>query len=1071
VVGQRSRSGDSAHVAVDDAVERVVPCSFAQERFWVFDRLFPGTSFHVEYLTFDFAPDVDVDALRRALTSLAARHEPLRSGIVVVDGIPCQAVLRPDEVDLTVLDVRHLPPDRADDEARRRREEASLEPFDLGGGASLRAVLVVARGASTLILSTHQLFFDAWSRQIVAEDLSHLYRCEVAGSGPALPPLRVAYGDYARWQRRHFGGPDGEAALGRWVEALAGSPLVVPFPTDRERPAERSFEPAVVSFTIGTGAGRRMRRLVRDAGTTPFAGFLAALVVLLQRYTGEDDLIVGTYTWGRTHEELERLVGLFVNIVPVRVDGSGQPTFEDLVGRVHRSLLANHDRGEVPYERLVDRLVDDRDLRRAPIVQVVLSFLHAAGAAGAAEIAVRAGHEGVGSVAAILDIELELSEEDDGGYVGWLTFPSDIFDRATMERVAAHLVAIVDHVGHAPDTAVEDVRLATDDELGHVMAMGRGAHRVTPGATIHQLLGEQAARTPSRPAVVAGDEVVTYGRLAVSSNRIAHVLLESGATVGEVIGVHLRRGALLPAVLLGVLEAGGAFLLLDPDLPPLRLSHLVEDAGIRTVITEPALAGDARRLAGHVQVVVIDAAHLDGPPAAAVPTRATADSLAHVVYTSGSTGTPNGVEASHRATVSQLAWLDQLAPLQPGERCAHRTPLSFIDTIGEVFRPILSGATLVVVDHEAATDPRRLIDVVAEQRIARLTMVPSLLAAILEQPGVVGGLAGVRECFVSGEPVTPALARRFAELLPGARLWNLYGSTEVLDVTADLVSEGTDAVVVGKPLANAEAVVVDARGRLAPIGVPGELLLGGPSLATGYRGKPALTAERFVPHPLEPDGPLVYRSGDRVRWRSDGALQFLGRLDDQVKVRGHRIEIGEIEGLLRQHPAVAEAAVVARRGPNRSSARLDAYVVVVSPEPPLSTLRAFLRARLPAAVVPTGFAVVGTFARTPSGKVDRRALPPIDATAPPDEPREQLRGPTETIVARAWSDVLGVPDLGRHSNFFELGGESLAAVQVVAMLSDEIGAEVPLRLVFEWPVLAEFSTALADARAGHGDPR
>ncbi|AEV85018.1 thioester reductase [Actinoplanes sp. SE50] len=968
-----------------------IPLSYAQQRLWLLDQLQPGTTEYLASTVLRLTGPLDEPALRRALDTLVARHEVLRTRYPLRDGDPVQVIDDPAPVDLTRLDLRAL--DRARAEARLAAlGTTDRQPVDLADGPVLRATLArLGPHEHALALTIHHIATDGWSDGLLVDELIRLY------AGHRFPgPPALQYADVALWQRT--GAPLDEH-LAFWRDRLAGL-VPVELPADRPRPPVRDPAGAFLPFVIPAPVARKLSELARRRGATTFQAALAGYLILLSRYTGLDDIAVGTTVAGRDHPQVQDLPGLFVNTVVLRADLSGSPSYSDVLDRVRDVTLDAHAHQDLPFERLVEELAPGRDPSRTPLFSTM--FLMDDTPATVREAGgLRFERIPVGESSAKFDLTVAIAERPDGSLAGGITYATALFDRATVERLAGHLGQLLAGAVADPRSPADRLDLLTAGELRQLTRGGNGSVQTYPGGTLPALLEAQAAGTPTATALRYEGREWTYAEVNARANRIAHHLRGLGAGPESVVAVELPRGADLVFALLGVLKAGAAYLPLDPEHPADRRAFMAQDAGARIVVTERLLA-DA------------EGGDDSDPVSGVTPAHA-----AYVIYTSGSTGRPKGVLIEHRAIVNRLQWMQQTYRLDAGDRVLQKTPAGFDVSVWEFFWPLLTGATLVVARPGGHRDPAYLAALIAAERITTLHFVPSMLRAFLAEP--CGTLPSVRRIICSGEALPADLADAVHERI-GGELHNLYGPTETaVDVTALRCLPG-EPVTIGRPIANTSAYIVDDRGRPQPVGVPGELLIGGVQVARGYIGRPGLTADRFVPDPFGADpGGRLYRTGDLARHRPDGTIEYLGRLDHQVKIAGQRIELGEVETVLRECPGVTDAAAAVADG------QLVGYVVT---DTSVDDIRAHLRRRLPEAMIPARWAVLAALPLTGSGKLDRRALPDPDAPVPTGA-YDAPHGEVENLLAGEFGAALGIAKVGRHDSFFQLGGDSMRAIRVV----------------------------------------
>ncbi len=1029
-----------------------LPLSYAQQRVWFlqkFDPKSPAYNVPAEVVGNEHTrPDV----LARALGELLKRHEILRTRVVTREGEPFQVVEPYRPVTLPVVDLTSLDGDDWVRETGRLAREEAGRPFDLERGPLVR-FFYLERYPDTpvLVLTQHHIVTDRWSLGLLARELSALHRRLQGGESDDLPELPVQYPDFALWQRRWLEGPLLEKQLAYWKPQLEGALPVLSLPTDRPRPKARTYRGAWRWLELGKDLSEQVKQLSRDSGVTLFNTLLAAFYVLLHRYSRETDISVGTPVTGRSRKELENLIGLFVNTLVLRCDLSGEPSFRELLVRVRSVALDAFSHADMPFEKLVEALQPERDESRSPLFQVMFVLQNAPASVEVERIDaifLRA------SGATMFDMTLTVSESAEG-LTATCEYATDLFDASTIDRMLSHYRRLLEAVLLSPDVPVGELALLGDDErrLGLTVWNDTDA-RFPEDATLHALFEEKAREAPSDVAVVAGEAILTYEELDFRSNRLARKLRSLGVARGTLVGVSLPRSVDIPVALFGILKAGGAYVPLDPHFPESRLRFMEQDS----------------RLALRIDAGWLDSEResLERESPEPLPAAATADDLAYVIYTSGSTGMPKGVAVSHRSVVNFLTSMRRQPGLSPADVLLSVTTLSF-DIAGlELYLPLTTGARVVLASAEAALDARELSRLIENAGATVLQATPATWRLLLD--GGWQGREGLR-MLCGGEALTRELARELLSL--GGPLWNLYGPTETTIWSAIHRVESTEnGVPIGRPIANTRMYVVDERLELVPAGVVGELVIGGEGVARGYLGRPDLTADRFVPDPFAAKpGERLYRTGDLARFRADGTFECLGRKDQQVKVRGFRVELSEIESALLEHEGVREAIVVAREAPE--GRRLAAFVTVSGPTlVTAALLRGHLRERLPAYMVPGHFATLEALPLTPNGKVDRRAL----AERREDEPHpetlfEAPRTPIEESVSEVFRQILGMRNVSIHDNFFELGGHSLLATQVISRLMTRFGVEIPLRLLFAGPTVAALAAVVVDLiarREGNG---
>ncbi|HEX5872905.1 MAG TPA: amino acid adenylation domain-containing protein, partial [Longimicrobium sp.] len=805
-------------------------------------------------------------------------------------------------------------------------------------------------------------------------------------------------------------------------------------------------------FRLSAADTAALRELARRDGATLFMVLLAAWQALLARWSGQDDVVVGTPIAGRTRMETEGLIGFFVNTLVLRGDLSGAPGFRALLGRVREATLGAFEHQDLPFEKLVDELEVERSLAHTPLFQASFIFQNNERAeldlGGDLALSPLSG----GGARAKFDLTLALGDDAGGGISGVLAYRSGLWDAATMERMAGHLTRLLDAVTAAPDTPVDAHPLLDASERALVVSEWNRTAVDFPARCIHELMEEQARRTPDAVALTFEDESLTYAELDARADQLASYLAAHGVGPEVRVGICLERSFEMVIALLGTLKAGGAYVPIDPEYPAERIAYMLADSGVRVLLTVEALLDRVSASAAESVCLDRDGAKIAAAPP--VPRRAIdPDALAYVIYTSGSTGRPKGAMNAHRGVVNRLLWMQKQYGFTPADVIVQKTPYSFDVSVWEFFNPLVAGARLVISKPGGHRDPLYLAELAEREGVTAIHFVAPMLQAFLDAAPV-ERCGSIRRVFTSGEAVPYALVERFVQRMPGVELHDLYGPTETaVEVTYHACGIDPRGIVpIGRPTANTQVYVLDPRGEPSPVGVAGELHLGGVQVGRGYLGRPGLTAEKFVPDPFGQPGTRLYRTGDRARWLATGEVEYLGRVDFQVKVRGFRIEPGEIEAVLRAHPAVRQSVVLAR-GDTPGGVRLVAYVVGTEGDAPSAdALRDHLRTRLPEFMVPSAFVTLDALPLNPNGKVDRKALPAPELASAEAyvAPRTQM----EAALAAILVDVLGAERVGVHDNFFALGGHSLLAMRVISRVRDATGAEVPLRALFESPTVA-----------------
>ncbi|MFP2902228.1 amino acid adenylation domain-containing protein, partial [Corallococcus sp. 4LFB] len=1057
-----TRKGPASTIA-PRAIE--APVSFAQQRLWFLDQLQPGLPVYNMPAALRVEGALNAEALQRAFTELVRRHQSLRTTFRARDGRPVQIIGPATVFPLAVDDLRGLTPEAREQEARKRAQDEARTPFDLARGPLLRAGLLrLAEKEHLLLVTMHHIVSDGWSMAVLIRELGALYEAFSAGRPSPLPDLPLQYADFATWQRDGLQGEPLEELLAYWRKHLEGAPLTSELPTDRPRSADTTQPGALLRVSLPGKLTKDLAALCQREGATLFMGLLAGLQAVLARHTGQDDVSVGAPIAGRTQAETEGIIGFFINTLVMRTRLDGDPTFRELLGRVKDVTLGAYAHQELPFEKLVEALQPPRRPGLAPFFQVALTLQNTL--TTALELpGVTFKPLDTASGTSRFDVSLTFSEGP-SGLTGLLEYRTDLYDEATVTRLMEHLRLLLEAAVAQPAKRLSTLSLLSDAERHRVLVEWNATGVPYPRDTaVHALFEAQAARTPDAVAVESQGRTLTYAQLDRRANQLARHLRGSGVKPGARVALFLERSVEQLIAVLGILKAGAAYVPLDTEWPLERLTFLLEDTGAVRVLTLEALGERLPATAPGVLWMDTQAGLLDAEAGTALPPALGGDALAYVLYTSGTTGRPKGVCVPHRAIV-RLVMGTTFARFGPDEVFLQMAPLAFDASTFELWGCLLHGGRLVLADPKAAS-MEELGRTLEAHHVTTLWLTSALFEQLAAtQPEA---LARVRQVLAGGDVLNPERVRE--HVTRAGLLVNGYGPTEgttftTCHVMTDVSQVGAP-VSIGRPIANTRAYVLDALLRPVPVGVPGELYLSGDGVAWGYLQQPALTAERFLPDPFGGvPGARMYRSGDRVRWKADGTLHFLGRRDAQVKVRGFRVEPGEIEAVLLGHPLVREAVVLARDDMPGGRA-LAAYVVPrvmqTGGGAPLDVagLKTWLRERLPEYLVPSAIVAMAALPVTRNGKVDRRALPaPVASGA--QEGFVQPRTDTEARLAALWNELLGTQGTGAHDDFFERGGHSLLATQLLSRIRATFGVELRLQDLFEARTL-EAQAARVDA--------
>lgn len=1046
------------------AWSETAPLAFEQERIWLLHQLAGEDATFTGALALRLRGELDREVLRRSFAEILNRHLILRSYYPTVDGHPTARLLPHLPEILTFVDLSDCPQCDREAEALRLAHHQVREPFDLASGPLVRATLLQLDEADhLLVLTAHHIIFDAWSFGVFMRELTALYAAYRTRIASPLPPLPLQYADFAAWQREWLQGPVLEEHLSYWSQQLSGAPRTVDLPTDHLRPPLQANRGATQPVMLDAALCERLRVLGRHERASLFMTLLTAFGILLMRYTRQEDLVIGSLIANRTQPEIERLIGVFVNTLALRIDLTGNPSFSDALARVRDMTLRAYAHQDLPFEVLVEHLQPERDPSHNPLIQVLFA-LH-----NVPVVPLQLP----GLVVTQFDLETETSKfdlllhfwETSDGLAGAFEYDATLFDAETIGRMAEHFRTLLHRVVADPSQSVTRLQLLSETEHNLLTAWNATTVSYPTETCLHDLIAEQVERTPNAIAVLFEEGHLTYRDLDRRSNQVARHLQHLGIGPESRVGVYMERSLDLMVALLGVLKAGAAYVPVDPTYPHYpkeRLAFMLGDAKVSVLLTQAHLLDALPEQTPYV--IALDTAwpalsELSDVP---VETGVTPANLAYIIYTSGSTGAPKGVMNTHRGICNRLLWMQDTFRLDATDRVLQKTPLSFDVSVWELFWPLLAGSALVMARPGGHHDSVYLVDVMAKQHITTVHFVPPMLQVWLDEPDV-DRCRALRRVICSGEALPIIVQNRFFTRL-AASLHNLYGPTEAaIDVTwwpCDPTS-GLNTVPIGRPIANTQIHLLDSQLQPVPIGVPGELYIGGINVARGYLNRPDLTAERFIPDPFGAElGARLYRTGDLARYLPDGSIEFLGRLDHQVKIRGLRIELGEIEALLRQHSAVRDAIVLARHeeGGNGPLGLLIAYVVPsIGQDASPNELRRYLRERLPDYMVPAAFIAMPALPLTANGKVDRKALPVPEGRVGVGTAFIAPRTPTEDLLTGIWARLLEVEQVGIHDSFFELGGHSLLATQIVSQVRIAFGVTVPLRRFLEMATIASLA--------------
>ncbi|WP_242039624.1 non-ribosomal peptide synthetase [Anabaena sphaerica] len=1033
--------------------------SFAQKRLWILNQLEPGNPFYNIPAAIKLKGKLDIDALERSFNEIIQRHEVLRTKFNVIDGQPILEIVPQQTINLLIVDLREIAITEREAKVQSLADAKFRKPFNLAFEALLRGTLLQLDEAEYILLLTmHHIVSDGWSTDILIREVAAIYECFTQGKPSPLPQLTIQYTDYAIWQRKWLQGEVLETQINYWKQQLAGSLPILELPTDRPRPKIKTYQGAKQYFQLSPEISLALKTLSQKQDCTLFMTLLAAFKVLLYRYTGLEDIIVGSPIANRNRAEIESLIGFFVNTLVLRTDLSDHFTFVGLLNRVRETTLSAYAHQDLPFDVLVEELQPQRDLSHTPLFQVMFVLQNAPiSAVELSGLTVEPLTSENGN--AKFDLTLVTEETDSGIKVGW-EYNTDLFNAETITCIGENFQTLLEGIVANPQQRITELSLLTQQQQHQLLVDGNNNQsEYDLDKCIHQLFAEQVERTPNAVAVVFGKQQFTYRELNNQANQLACYLQKIGVKPDVLVGICVERSLEMVVGLLGILKAGGAYLPLDPNYPQERLEFMAKDADIWVLLTQEKLVNLFPQ--HQAEIICLDSCEVINPDILCVSAslrEVQPDNLAYVIYTSGSTGKPKGVMISHRALCNHTLWMQSAFPLTESDRVLQKTPFSFDASVWEFYAPLVAGGKLILAKPDGHQDTAYLVDLIAQENITILQLVPSLLRVLLKEKNL-KNCHSLRRVFCGGEVLTFDLQNKLFQILPNVELCNLYGPTEATIDTTYYKCKYEDKrpiVPIGRAIANTQIYLLDIHLQPVPIGVPGEIYIGGAGLARGYLNRPDLTAEKFITNPFLPNSKL-YKTGDLARYLLDGNIEFIERIDGQVKLRGFRIELGEIETQLNQHLQVKQAVVLVREDVPGEK-RLVAYIIPDQKHSlTVSELRNFLKQNLPDYMIPTVFILLDNLPFLPNGKIDRKALPAPDKARPDLQavfaaPRTQ----TEETLVRIWSEVLRLDNVGINDNFFELGGDSILSLQVIAK-ANQAGLQLTPKQIFEYQTIADLA--------------
>ncbi|MBD2518350.1 amino acid adenylation domain-containing protein, partial [Nostoc sp. FACHB-973] len=1049
------------------------PLSHGQQALWFLYQLAPSSAAYNATYAARLVTNLDIPALKQAAQTLVERHPVLRTTFANIDGELVQTVHENQQIDFSIQEAFDL--DQED--VNNWLSETSDRPFDLEQGPMLRFSLLInhtttgilATKEQILLITAHHIVGDFWSLEIMISELRLLYKAITTGVAAQLPVQNNQYRDYVNWSKQMLSSSEGERLWTYWQQQLSGELPVLNLPTDRPRPQSQTYNGASRFFTLEEKLLQKLTELAKREGASLYTLLLTALQILLLRYTNQEDILIGSPMVNRSRSEFEKIVGYFTNSVVLRADLSGNPTFQELLGRSRSCVLNALDHQEYPFSLLVERLQPVRDPSFSPLYQVALAWDRSH--QSDQEVSLMDSDELIvesmipGAKGAAFDLTLTILEVP-GSLKGTWNYNTDLFDGSTIERMTGHFVTILEAIVANPSERISQLPLLTEVEQHQLLVEWNDTHVDYPqDLCIHQLFESQCLITPDAVAVVFENQQLTYHQLNSRANQLAHYLRSLGVGADVLVGICVERSLEMVVGLLGILKAGGAYVPLDPEYPNERLTFMLEDAQVSVLLTQHRLV---ESLPQHQARVV----HLDSDwlligeySQENAIAEVQASNLAYVIYTSGSTGQPKGVTLSHSNLCNHMLWMQATFPLTEKDKVLQKTPFGFDASVWEFYAPLLAGGQLLMAQPGGHNDSAYLLRLIAQQQVTTVQLVPSLLQMLLEQGGI-ETCHSLKQVFCGGEALPVTLKEDLLSKL-NVNLHNLYGPTEAcIDATFWNCKQQMygQFVPIGRPIDNTQVYILDQYLQPVPVGVAGELHIGGAGLARGYLNRSELTQEKFIPNPFDNSKSKLYKTGDLARYLPDGNIEYLGRIDNQVKIRGFRIELGEIEAALSQHPDVQASCVIARVD-IPGNKRLVGYIVPNAQiTPKVSELRSFLKEKLPDYMVPSFIVILESLPLTPNGKIDRRALPAPELRTVRETSYLAPRNPIEEKLVEIWAQVLRVESIGIHDNFFELGGDSILSIQIITR-AKLAGIELTVKQLFANQTIAQLATVAGTTKA------
>jgi len=1039
-----------------------IPLSFAQQRLWFIDQLEGESATYNISRALRLVGNLNLTALEQAIQTIVERHETLRTSFQVVHDTPVQIITPQISLNLPVIDLQQFSATEQSTQVQQLAKQDAQTPFNLTKAPLLRVTLLhLDEQSHVLLLTIHHIISDGWSMGVLIRELSNLYQAFLRGEPNPLPPLSIQYADFAAWQREWLQGDVLSNQLNYWKAQLTDAPRLLELPTDYPRPSIQTFRGSKQQFQLNSELTRRLKTFSQQSEATLFMTVLAAFATLLYRYSSQSDIVIGSPIANRNRNEIESLIGFFVNTLALRINLDSHPSFSELLARVRQIALDAYVHQNLPFEKLIEELQPERSLSYSPLFQVML-VLQNAPSSNLELPDLTLTSLDVDTETAKFDVTLSMKETEQGLRGVW-EYNTDLFDGETITRMGSHFQVLLEGIIANPEQPISQLPILTEAERHQLLVEWNNTQTdYAQDKCIHYLFEEQVERTPDAVAVVFEEQQLTYQELNHRANQLAHYLQILGVKPDVLVGICVERSLDMIVGLLAILKAGGAYVPLDSTYPTERITYMLEDAQVQVLLTQESLTQELP--VNHTQLIGLDSDRqiIAQQSPDNLLTDVTSDNLAYVIYTSGSTGKPKGVQIPHRNVVNLLYFVAKTPGLTAQDTLLSVTTFTFDISVLEIFLPLFVGAKLVVVSREVATDGIRLLEAMNRYRPTFMQATPAtwrlLLSADWQKsyPMTMTIISG-------GETLPRDIANQLLDKCTS--LWNLYGPTETtIWSSISRIETEENSSSIGHPLANTQFYILDNHGQPVPVGVPGELHIGGDGLARGYLNRPELTQEKFIPNLFSNQvNDRLYKTGDLVRYHVDGTIEYLGRIDHQIKLRGFRIELGEIEAILSQHEQVKEAVVIAAED-QPGNKRIIAYFVASSDQSITDELRSFLKIKLPDYMVPSAFVRLDTLPLTPNGKVDRRALPKPEIEDTVTTKFVPPCTPVEEQLASIWASVIGIEQVGLYDNFFELGGHSLLATQVISRIRQVFEVELPLRALFEAPTVAQLGDRIETVR-------